>query len=133
MVPNPVVLGLAVCEQVIVEEKTKNVTLVSCFTKLRVDAFPSPPQRLAVFAAFRDGHGTAKLELVIFSTESGEEIDAIHSTIQFPDRLTEVRAVFHLRRCVFPAPGRYLFTIRIDGEWMAQREIKVEMGGLDNE
>jgi hypothetical protein len=44
MVPLPIVLGLSVCERVIVEEGTQNLTLVSCFTKLLVDQFPSQPR-----------------------------------------------------------------------------------------
>jgi len=74
MVPTPVVLGLTVCERVIVEERTRNLSLVSCFTKLFVDEFPSSPQRFAVVAAFRDGLGTGTIDLVITQVETDREI-----------------------------------------------------------
>ncbi len=34
MTPRPIALALTICEKIIVEERTLNVTLVSCFTKL---------------------------------------------------------------------------------------------------
>jgi hypothetical protein len=57
MIPRPIALGLTICEKIIVEEKTRNVTLVSCFSKLIVEGFPSPSQRFAVYAVLTDGLG----------------------------------------------------------------------------
>src|SRR5438132_657334 len=65
MSQRPAVVGLLVCEQLIVEERTHNITLVNCFTKLKAEHFPSEPRRLAVFAALVDGLGEVALELVI--------------------------------------------------------------------
>lgn len=39
MTPLPITLGLSICEKVIIEEGTKNATLVSTFTKLNVEDF----------------------------------------------------------------------------------------------
>lgn len=33
MIQRPVVVGLVLCEQVIIEEGTRNVTLINCFNK----------------------------------------------------------------------------------------------------
>jgi hypothetical protein len=57
MVPLPTVLGLIVCEKVIVEERTKNVSLISCFDRLVVEQVPTPPQQIAVFSTLTDGQG----------------------------------------------------------------------------
>ena len=125
MLPAPVPLSLIVCERVIVEEGTGNISLISCFTKLLVDSFPTDPQRLAVFSAFRSGLGAGTIDLVITQVETDEEIDTSRSAVEFPDRLREVCVIFTLEHCIFPGPGRYLFTITIDGEWAGQREIDV--------
>src|SRR5262249_33631572 len=45
-----------------------------------------------------------------------------------PDRVSVVaEVVYHLRshRCVFPAPGLYQFTLMVDGDWVAQRRLRV--------
>jgi len=46
----PVVLGLTLCEQVITDAKSRNVTLVNCFTHRLVELFPSEPISFVVFA-----------------------------------------------------------------------------------
>ena len=125
MIPPPIALALTVCERVIVEERSRNLSLVSCFSKLIVESFPSSPRHFAVVAVFRGGRGVGKLDLVVAEVETDNEIDSIHSTIEFPDRLAEVRTVFNLERCSFPAPGRYLITVLVDGEWVGHREIAV--------
>ena len=107
------------------EEGTGNISLISCFTKMLVDSFPTDPQRFTVFSAFRGGLGAGTIDLVVKQVETDEEIDASQSTIDFPDRLIEVCVIFALEHCIFPAPGRYLFTLLIDGEWAGQREIDV--------
>lgn len=48
MIPKPIALGLFLCEKVIFEEGTRNVTLVSLFTILHVDRFPSQSQKFAL-------------------------------------------------------------------------------------
>jgi len=75
MVPTPVALGLNVCEKIVVEEGTKNVTLVNCFSKMFVDGFPSGPRRFAVHAALRDGQGRANISLNVKSTLRQEDSD----------------------------------------------------------
>jgi hypothetical protein len=61
MIPRPIALGLTICEKAIVEERTRNLTLVSCFTKLIVEDFPSLPQRFALFAVLTDGLGNGTI------------------------------------------------------------------------
>ena len=80
MVPTPVALGLNVCEKIVVEEGTKNVTLVNCFSKMFVDSFPSDPQRFALYAVLRDGQGLATIQLVVTDAESDEEIYSAKET-----------------------------------------------------
>ncbi len=40
MTPTPVAIGLTLCERVIVEEGTRNLTLVSTFISLQGEEFP---------------------------------------------------------------------------------------------
>ena len=68
MIPPPVALGL--CEKAIVEEGTKNLTLVNTFTTMFVDGFPSPPQRFAAYAALTDGLGNATIQLGLTHLET---------------------------------------------------------------
>ena len=37
----PIAIGLRLCQHAIVEEKTRNITLVNCFRKLTFATFPA--------------------------------------------------------------------------------------------
>lgn len=41
MVPQPVVLGLLICDHVIIEEGTRKTTLVGTFESIRAGGFPT--------------------------------------------------------------------------------------------
>jgi hypothetical protein len=45
--------------------------------------------------------------------------------IRLTDRLMELRVLFRVTNCVFPSPGAYQVTLLLDGEWLAQRRIRV--------
>jgi hypothetical protein len=121
----PLVLGLILCEKAIVEEDTRNVTLVSTFTRLVVEEFPSLPPRFAFYTVLSEGEGSGILDLVIVHLESNEEIHAARMPVHFADRVAELRVLFRIHRCSFPAPGEYLCTLMLDGEWLAQRRLQV--------
>jgi hypothetical protein len=125
MVPPPVVLGLSICEKVIVEEGTRNVTLVSTFTKLVVGEFPSPSQKFAVYTVLTEGEGEGTIDLVVTQLETSEKVFEGSLPVRFTDRLMELRILFRVMTCVFPEPGMYQITLLLDGEWLAQRSLRV--------
>ena len=74
MLQRPMAIGLTVCEQVIVEEKTHNITMVNCFRRLSLRNSPSSPQRLAIHTILTDGHGTGKIRLHLVRLNTLEDI-----------------------------------------------------------
>jgi hypothetical protein len=125
MIPPPIVLGLTICEKAIVEEGTRNVTIVSTFTRLLMEEFPFPPQRFSVYAVLTEGIGDATILLTVTNLETDEEVDRIERSLRFPDRLAEVRLLFQIRECSFPIEGTYQITLYLDGDWLAQRRLQV--------
>jgi hypothetical protein len=129
MNPPPIALGLTLCEKFIVEERSRNATLVSTFTKLFADVFPSSPERFALAAILTGGHGEATLDLVLTQLDTGEDTYATQRQLPFPGRLAEVQVVFHIRDCSFPAPGHYDATLFVDGDPVARRKFVVQQRG----
>jgi hypothetical protein len=125
MFPPPVVVGLTICEKVMVEQGTTNVTLVSTFTRLVVDEFPSPPQRFSLYAMLTEGLGDATKLLTVTNLETDGEVDRIKRNLRFPDRLEEVRLLFQIRERPFPVEGTYQITLLLDGEWLSERRLQV--------
>lgn len=125
MIPRPVAIGLAVCEQVIVEEKTHNITLVNCFKRLYLREFPSPLQRFAVHTILTDGHGAGKIHLAIVRLETLEDIYTRDIQVTFLDPLREVRLLFRLPPLPFPTAGRYEINLLVDGEPLTRQVIQI--------
>jgi hypothetical protein len=125
MIPPPLALRLTLCEKAIIEDGTKDITLVSTFRTIIVEKFPSPPQRFTAFAVPTDGLGDGTIDFVITNVETDEEVYARQITVRFPDRLAEIRLLLRITRCSFPAPGTYEVVLSVDGDWIAQRRVKV--------
>jgi hypothetical protein len=126
MSQRPVVVGLLLCEQLIVEEKTYNVTLVNCFTMRKVDSFPSGPLRFTLFAAMTDGQGVIQLDVVIRLLEDIQTIYWASMTQSFADPLQEVRFWLRITRCSFPSAGPYDVSLFAGGELIGQHRFHVK-------
>lgn len=124
MVPMPLALTLNVCDYVLVEETTRNVSLIGSFSRIQAATFPFI-RPFCVYAAYTGGQGEAEVELNITHLESDEGVYSLQRRVRFPDRLAEVRILFRVFECEFPDAGSYLFTLLIDGEWTAHRRIHV--------
>lgn len=121
----PTVIGLLLCEQVIIEERTHNVTLVNCFTRCNLAVHPSEQQRFTVFAALTDGFGDIELKLVVQRLETQEEIYHSSRMLRFPDRLQEVRFLFRVTNCPFATAGFYDIILFAEGAELARHRIRV--------
>src|SRR4051794_1231891 len=99
MIPTPLSIGLTLCNSIIIEEGTRNLTLVGSFQGFRADEFPFTPSPFYAVTALVGGHGEGELELAVTHLESDDELFAIHRRLSFPDRLIPVRVSYRLRNC----------------------------------
>jgi hypothetical protein len=125
MIQSPVVIGLTVCEQVIVEEKTHNLTQVNCFRRLFLRGFPSSPQRLAIHAILTNGQGTGKIGLAVARLDTLEDVYTHNVQVTFPDPLREVRLLFRPPPFSIPTAGYYEVSLLIDGGPLTRRVIQI--------
>ena len=121
----PSAIGLMLCEQVIVEENTKNVTLVNCFSFRAVHQLPSVPVPFVLFSVLTGGAGEIPLEVVIARLDTFDEVYQRSEFFRFADPLREVRLTWRIRHCSFPVAGEYLATLLADGEPIGQRKFKI--------
>jgi hypothetical protein len=121
----PVARGLLVCEKIVVEDRTRNVTLVNIFTTRRVRVVPSPPRPFAVFSSLADGLGNIALDLTVTRLDTDEEIDRWSQVVRFTDPLQEVRYLYRIEEFSYPVLGTFQFALLADGEPIAQTRIHV--------
>jgi len=125
MVPDPTPLALMLCEQVIVDQQSRNPSPINIFTGLAVDQFPSDPQRFSVFAALTDSQGEGRLELRAIRLDTGDQFYTQQYPIHFPDRPTVDNVNIRIRTLRFPVPGVYEFLLLVDGNLIAYRRLRV--------
>jgi hypothetical protein len=125
MVPDPTALALLLCEQVIVDQHSRNPSPINIFTGLAVEQFPSDAQRFSVFAALTDTQGDGRLELRAIRLDTGDQFYAQQYPLHFPERATVVNVNIRVRTIRFPVSGVYEFQLLVDGSLVAQRKLRV--------
>ena len=65
------------------------------------------------------------MEVVVNRLETEEDIYSYRRWFAFPRRGLFIHLEIPVRRCIFPAPGRYVFTLRFDEKELAQRPLDV--------
>jgi hypothetical protein len=113
------------CDQVTFEMGTQKPSLVGVFTGMAVEGFPSIPQRIDAFVALTDGLGTGTVELEVTEQSTGNVIYTMSVDLNFPDPLRVINLRLRIRQCSFPAPGKYLFVLLVDGDGLAHRRVQV--------
>ena len=121
----PVAIALLTCEQVIVEEKTRNVTPVKCFVRRDVRDFPSEATTFFVVAFLTDGQGDDDLEMIVQRLDHMQEVHRDDRRFRFKHPLNEYRCIFPVRDFSFPVEGSYEIMLMANGELLAARRIKV--------
>jgi hypothetical protein len=116
------------CQQVIVEEGTKNVSFINIFRECRVKAFPAILPFSAV-AVLRDAEGTGTIELMIVREETDEVVYDLRRPARFTNRLAGARATCRIEDCSFPAAGLYQATLLVDNEWIAHARFRLSLIG----
>lgn len=120
----PTAIGLSLCEQVVIEERTHNVTLVNCFARRSLDHFPSQTP-FVVFAHLTGGFGEIPLDVIVQELVDLNEIYRISLKSHFASPLQVIRCTVRIRDCSFPEPGHYVVSLCAGGEIVAQRKLQL--------
>jgi hypothetical protein len=124
----PIAIGMVLCEQVIVEEGTHNVTPVNCFNVRELDTLPSPATFFAL-VWLADGLGEMLAEIVVERLDTLEEVYRNTRKLVFTNRLQDSRCLARIRIGKFPVVGYYQVSLIVDRELIAQRKFRVQAKG----
>jgi hypothetical protein len=129
MSQRPVARCLFLCEQMIIEEGTRNFSLINCFNHLLFPSFPRAPERFTAFAVLTDGFGEVSLEIVVSALDQLEEIYRRSLRGAFRDRLAEYWLTLRARGLIFPRAGAYQVVLLADGEVIGQTRLALTHRG----
>lgn len=125
MTQRPVAVGLLLCEQVIVEEHTGNVTPVNCFSFRIAENVPGESAPFTVVAFLTDGIGKVTLKVTIERLDTLEEIYERETSVTFPEPLYRLRLIARVRGCFLPVEGDYTVNLLANGETIAQNRFRL--------
>ena len=126
MLQRPVAIDLTVCEQLTVEEKTHNITLVNCFGRLKVRQVPTGPVRMVIYARLTDGLVDGKITVKVLHPNTLEELLSEDKSATFSHPFQEFNAIFR-QSLSFPVEGRFQIQLLADGDTIAQRTLEVSV------
>ena len=125
MIPRPSLIGLWICEQVIIDSRTNNPSLISIYTGRQYPAFPSDPVPFSVFCSLTGTAGSGTMRLDVEQLASGRCIYSRSGPIHFPHRFAVVNISHRIQDVRFPAAGTYMFELFIDDDSVARRRLRV--------
>jgi hypothetical protein len=129
MAQRPSAVGLHVCEQVVIEEGTRYVTLVNSFNRRFMEHDPPEAFPFVVFAQLIEGQGEVPLTIVITRLDTLDEIFQHETVAAFQGPLQVIRLSLRFRTFSFPQLGVYDVALLADGEPLARRRIQLLLGG----
>jgi len=121
----PVAQSLLVCEQLVEEAGTGNMTLVNCFTRRLVRRLPTEAIPFVVFVVLTNGLGEMPLEILIHRLDNYEEVYRFAKTVRFSNPLQALRCVLRTRSCSFPVAGQYQVSLLVGNDPIAQCKILI--------
>ena len=123
----PTAIGIVLCDRVLVDKSTNNVTAVEVFN---VRLLGSIPGRSAFYALawLADGGGELPAEVIIRRLDNLEEVYRHQQTLVFKNRLHDARFLARISGCTFPVAGYYEIVLVIGGEPIAHRRFRVQKG-----
>ena len=127
----PAVVGMTICRDFLRDPTSGNYTVIRSFTGHPVGEFPGAGEPFCVFSLLTDAVGETETELIVtwFGEDEIVEYARARRTVRFPDPLRLVEYVLRFDQFPLPGPGVYLFTLLADGEWLAQKAIRVYRRG----
>jgi len=121
--PEPVELVL--CEGLHFDVQAGKMSLVGVFNSRRFVSFPTPIQQFTVYAGLQGGEGQGTMRLTVSQADTEADLYQFESWRGFSDPDLIVMYEGIVRKVVFPEAGRYIVTLRFDGEIVADRILDV--------
>jgi hypothetical protein len=116
----PAAVGLVVRRRLEVDTSTGYVNLIGICHELHYRRFPTLPEPFTIYVHLYGGTGEGTIELLILSLETEQEVYRYRRWAAFGAGQF-VHLEIRIRRCSFPAPGRYLLKLHYDSELLSDR------------
>ncbi len=125
MSKSPRIAGLILCKRMEVNPAAVEMSLVGVFHSLTFPAFPAHAPFM-VYAEVYDALAEGTMELAVMRLENEEVVYSHKRWFAASDRGLTFRQEWRVRKCVFPVPGRYALSLRLDDLELTKRYLDVK-------
>ncbi|MFH1377625.1 MAG: hypothetical protein ABIH86_02605 [Planctomycetota bacterium] len=123
--PLPITLNMSICDLVIRDQKTNNVSLINLFNQIVCGQLPFRHHRMHVYVALTEGRGNYVGELKLKHTADNQTILTVKGDVKMADPLSVTEMDFELRNVEFKRVGKYHVELLIDGGIVGSRSFYV--------
>jgi hypothetical protein len=124
--PNPEVLALIICDQIITDRLTGKQSLIGMFSMIHSPRFPAAHPQLSVFASLTGGHGRVKLTIrIIDVNESRPPLVQGQGEVQFNNPLAIANLALQFHGLTFPEAGDYRVQLLSNGALLREARLRI--------
>ncbi len=121
----PRAISPLLCRDVTIVPGAATMSLVGLFNARSYAHWPSPIDPFFFYVLLVGGEGDGLMEFVVLNATTEQLVYRYRRWYTVPDPDLPVHVLQRIQRCVFPLPGRYLVSVRFDGEILTQRPLDV--------
>jgi len=121
----PKVAGLILCKRMEMNPANVDLSLIGLFHALSFSAWPALAPPFTVYTEVYDARAEGIMRLAIVCLETEEEVYWHTKWFASSDRRLTYRMEWRVTQCRFPAPGRYLLSLRLDRKELSRRYLEV--------
>jgi hypothetical protein len=125
MAKAPRAIGPLLCRDVAFGPAPATMSLVGLVNQRSYAQWPSPIDPFFFYALLVGGEGEGVMEFAVLSAATEQMVYRYRRWYAIPAPDLPVHLLQRIQRCVFPLPGRYLVSLRFEGEILTQRPLDV--------
>jgi hypothetical protein len=124
--PNPDVLAMLVCDQIITDRLTGKQSLIGMFTTIHAPRFPATHPQLCVFVALTEGYGETELTIrLVDANDARPPIVEGRGTVDFKNPRAIANLALQFHGLTFPEPGEYRVQLWSKGELLREARLQL--------
>lgn len=124
--PDPDVLSLIVCDQIITDRVTGKQSLIGMFSKVHAHGFPATHPQLSVYVTMTEGYGTTSITIrIVDANDARPPIVEGKGKVNFKDPRAIANLALQFHGLTFPEAGEYRVQLYAGGELL--REARLDL------
>ena len=124
--PQPEILSLVVCDQIITDRVTGKQSLIGIFSAIHATNFPVNHAQLSVYTSLTSGHGAVELMIrIVDSNENRPPLVQGQGKVEFHSPLAVANLALQFHGLVFPEAGQYRVQLLSNGELLREARLHV--------